>query len=541
MLEVLVIGAGFSGLAMIPRLRSLGLQFRVIEAGSDVGGTWYWNRYPGARTDSEAWYYCYSTDKELLDSWDWSERYPSQPEVLRYLRHVAERDGYYQHITFNSKMQRAEYAPDARAWTVTTSAGETIRAKNIVLGLGVLSEPYLPAFKGIEQFGGEWYRTGRWPKQEPDFRGKKVAVIGTGATGVQLIPIVAEQAAQLTVFQRTANYIIPAQNHPLGEEQRKRIREDYDAIWAKVRSHAFGMPFEVTGRRAVEATAAEREAVFEECWQRGGFRYLFETYDDILVDAAANEHAAEFIRQKIRQTVKNPVTAELLCPKDHPYGGKRPPGSHGYFETFNRENVHLVDVKTNPIAEITATGIRLHDGSHFDADVIIFATGFDGYTGAFTAVDIVGEKGVSLREHWRQGPRNFLGLMVSGFPNLFFVNGPLVPFANNPPIVEVAADAVTRLLAYQHKNHLETIGITRKEEDFWIKEAVDRANETLVPLGNEANNWGAGANIPGKAVAILHYMGGLAKFSELINQEIAEGFPHFEKHKARTAKALENA
>lgn len=340
------------------------------------------------------------------------------------------------------------------------------------------------------------------------------------------------------MFQRTANYIIPAQNHLLGDEQRRRIRAEYDAIWERVRGHAFGMPFEVTGRRAVEATPAERQAVFEECWRRGGFRYLFETYDDILVDPVANEYAAEFNCEKIRQTVKDPATAELLCPKDHPYGGKRPPGSHDYFETFNRSNVALVDVNGNAIEEITRTGIRLQDGTHYEADVIIFATGFDGYTGAFTAVDIVGEGGQTLRAHWRKGPRNFLGLIVSGFPNLFFVNGPLVPFANNPPIVEKAADTVTQVLVYLRKNDIETVDIPRQAEDFWIKEAVDRANETLVPLGSEANNWGAGANIPGKAVAILHYMGGLAKYSELLDQEIAAGFPHFIMHKAHAESAI---
>jgi cation diffusion facilitator CzcD-associated flavoprotein CzcO len=527
-LEVIIVGAGMGGLAMLHHVQNeLQMSVRALEAGSDVGGTWYWNRYPGARTDSEAWYYCFSFAKDLLQQWDWNERYPSQPEVLEHIRAFADHFDLRKNVQFGSKVQTARYLADENLWCVTTTKGETFRSKYLIFAFGPSVEPYVPDIKGLDRFGGEWYQTQRWPNSKPDFRGKRVGLIGTGSTGIQLAPIIAETAAHLTVFQRTANYVLPIRNHALDQKMREDIRANYDAIWHKVRSHSFGMPFENSGRLAVETSQEERQNIFEEGWRKGGFRYLFETFDDILVNAEANKAAADFIREKIRQTVKDPHTAELLCPKDHPYGGKRPPGGNGYYEMFNRDNVSLVDIKKNVISEITPEGIRLADGTQNDLDVIIFATGFDNVTGPFTAIEIYGEGGVLLRDKWKQGPRTFLGLATSGFPNMFMVNGPLTPFANIPPCIEKTAAWISTYLSHLRENEVRRAEILPTAEDEWIKEVEDCGNMTLVPLGEEANSWVLGANIPGKAIAMLTYLGGLNTFIDKCDDEMAKGYPHF--------------
>ena len=526
-IEVLVIGAGFSGLALLRHVLKLDLPVRVIEAGSDVGGTWYWNRYPGARTDTESWYYCLSHDKDLLQQWDWKERYPGQAEVLEYLRHVADRYDYRKYITFNTRMDNARFDGERNRWIVTLSTGEVVSAHYLVSAMGILSKPYLPDFKGISSFRGDILQTQKWPHEEPDFTGKRVLLIGTGASGVQAVPQIAQRAAHLTVFQRTANYVLPQHNHDLDAEHLDEFRKDYDNVWKRVFSHPFAMPFEAAGRKMFDVDAEAQQEILEYGWQRGGFRYLFETFDDIILDEKANAVAAEFIRKKIRETVKDPVTAELLCPKDHPYASKRPPGGHYYFETYNRENVKLVDVKTNVIEEITPTGIRLADGTHYEGDVIVFATGFDGFTGALTDVDIRNHEGRSIREHWSNGVRTFMGLAVSGFPNFLLVCGPLTTFSNIPPVIEKTAEWVGNMLGYLKANGLDKVEVNAAGEEYWVREVADRAAETLVPLATSANNWLAGANIPGKPVGIMLYMGGFHVYCAKAEAEADAQYPHF--------------
>ena len=525
--DIVIVGAGFSGIQMLRNARALGLSALVLEAGSDIGGTWYWNRYPGARTDSEAWYYCYSSDPELLESWDWSERYPGHAEMRDYFRTIAERYDVRRDIQFNTKMKSARYVADENTWHITTGDGKTLTCQFLATAMGIMSEKFLPDIEGIDRFKGERYVTAQWPKTEPDFRGKRVGVVGAGASAVQAVPLIAEEAASVTVFQRTANFVLPAENHALTPGDRKAIRERYDAIWDKARGHFFGMPFEAAGRLAAQTPAEEREAIFEKYWARGGFRFIFETFDDILTDPAANELAAEFIRKKIRETVKDPQTAEDLCPVGYPFGGKRPPNGTNYYETFNRENVDLVNLRRTPIDAITETGIRTAD-REFEFDVIVFATGFDAVTGAFTSIDIVGEDGTTLREHWKDGPRTLYGVGSHNFPNLFMVFGPQTPFSNNPLVIEKSAQIIADLIAHMRENGLVRAEVTTEGEAYWTKEVEDRANDTVVPMGADAHSWIFGSNIPGKARAPVFYFGGLGPYRELCDREAKDGYPHIE-------------
>jgi cyclohexanone monooxygenase len=522
-----VIGAGFSGLRMLMHARDLGLSVCVLEAGTDVGGTWYWNRYPGARTDSEAWYYCYSFSEKLLADWNWNERYPGHQEMRSYLGHVADRFDLRRDIRFESRVTSARYLKESGRWEVTTQSGQRLTGHFLVSGMGILSNPYKPDFKGLDQFKGEWYQTARWPRVEPDFRGKRVGIIGTGATAIQAIPIIAQTAGHLTVFQRTPNYVVPARNHPLDDAKRGELKGRYDQIWDAARGHPFGMPFQPSGKVCAAASPEEREKAFEEGWQKGGFRYLFETYDDILVNQEANDAAAEFIRRKIRETVKDPVTAELLCPQGYPYATKRPPVGHFYYEAFNRDNVTLVDVSSSAIEEITPTGIRTRDSQH-ELDVIIFATGFDVFTGALTSIDIIGEQGRTLKEKFQDGPQCYLGLAMQEFPNLLMIDGPLTPFANIPLVVEAMADWIHAFLSHMRKNGYSRFEVKATAEREWVDHCNDVVAMTLVPKGATANSWLMGANIPGKAKSVNLYMGGLPAFSQRLEQEMEKEFPSFE-------------
>jgi cation diffusion facilitator CzcD-associated flavoprotein CzcO len=524
--DVVIVGAGFSGLRSLMHVRSLGLRACVLETGSDVGGTWYWNCYPGARTDSESWYYCFSFDSELLDEWDWTERYPGQPEMHRYLSHVAERFELRRDIRFNTKLTAAHYHSDDRCWDIQTEGGARMRARFIVMGVGILSTPNLPDFAGLQDFRGEIYVTSRWPKQSPDFSRKRVGIIGTGATGVQAIPIISQVADRLTVFQRTPNYVVPAHNHDLSAADREDIKARYQQIWSKARAHAFAMPYESSGRTAATTPDAERRTIFEEGWAKGGFRYMFETFDDLLVDSAANEAASDFIREKIKEIVVDPVTAEMLCPQGYPYGTKRPPAGHFYYEAFNRKNVELVNISKSPIQEITESGIRTADGHH-DLDVIIFATGFDVYTGPFTSIDIVGEGGLTMKDKFSEGPVTYQGLAVNGFPNMIVINGPLSPFANMPVIVEKTSDWMKACIAHMQEHGFTRMEVDQAAEQRWLDEVQKLASMTLIPEGAKANSWLTGANIAGKAHRVSIYMGGYVEFAKHLDQEIAEAFPNF--------------
>ncbi len=522
--DAVVIGAGFGGLRMLHELRELGLDVQVIEAGTDVGGTWYYNRYPGARTDSESWVYAFSFSKELQDEWDWTEKYPSQTEALAYLQYAADRFDMRRHIRFRTRVTAAAYDEVKNIWRVQTDQGDTITCRYLVTATGPLSTPWKPDFPGIDSFKGEWYLTGRWPKEKVDFAGKRVCIIGTGATAVQVIPLVAQTAAHLTVFQRTPNYVMPARNAPLTEFEREWMRANYDEIWALAHKHVFGFALEPAGRNGGDVSPEEQQRILERAWEIGGFRFLFETFDDILTDADTNELVAEFIRNKIRAIVKDPETAELLCPKCHPVAARRPPLGHFYYETFNRDNVSLVDVRDNPITEITPRGVRTAT-DEYDADIIIFATGFDAVTGTLMAMDIRGRGGAALEDKWHGGPQTYLGMTIDGFPNLFMVGGPQSPFANIPVVIDGCVDWIGRAIRHLRENDHATMEPTPEAVTQWGVHMNDLVNVTL--MHKAKRSWFMGDNIPGKPHAVLFYFGGAGNYRQECLAAAEKGFEGF--------------
>jgi cation diffusion facilitator CzcD-associated flavoprotein CzcO len=525
-LDAVVVGAGFGGLRMLHELRGLGCSVKVLEAGSDVGGTWYWNRYPGARTDSEAWVYCYSFDDALLAEWDWSERFPTQPEVLRYLQHVADRLDLRKDIQFDSRVASAHYEEDANRWVVATESGERFACTYLICATGLLSAPYEPPFPGRGRFEGESYLTARWPKQPVDLAGKRVAVVGTGASGVQVIPVVARIASELTVFQRTPNYVLPARNHVIEDAQRHAIKAGYAAIWQQVRQQVFAFAMEPAGRVANDVTPEQRRQILDAGWESGGFRYIFETFDDILVDAGSNAAASEFVREKIRAIVADGTTATLLCPTDHPLVGKRPPLGHFYYEAFNRDNVCLVDVREDPIVEVTPTGLRT-ESHEYEFDVIIFATGFDAATGALRQMDLRGRGGETINAKWAAGPRTHLGIMVDDFPNMFMVSGPQSPFANIPPIIENTVRWIGQAIVHMRDHGQECMEATPEAVAAWCAHLTDLVNATVVSEGAAAHSWFVGANIPDKPHVAQLYFGGAPGYFEACQREVECNYAGF--------------
>ena len=414
--DAVVIGAGFSGLYLNWRLRdTMGLDVQVIEAGDEVGGTWYWNRYPGARCDSESYMYCFAFDRDLMQDWEWSGKYPEQPEILRYLTHVADRFDLRRNIRFGTRVTAAHFDEAANRWDVITDQGDRYRCRWLITGIGCLSSGQIPDFPGRDRFQGEAYHTGSWPHEGVDFAGKRVIVIGTGSSGVQSIPVIARQCEHLTVLQRTPQYMIPARHATVDSSVLDTIKQDYDAIFDKARHSMGGFPYDVTDRSALSVSDEERQAIYEETWAQGGFKFIFGSFSDLRTNLDASETAAEFIRAKIRQTVHDPEVAERLTPRDHPFGSKRTLIDTDYFETYHRPNVTLVDLNASPIEEITETGVRTSDGL-IEADVIVYATGFDAMTGSFNRIDIRGRGGERLRDKWAAGPLTYLGLSVAGFP-----------------------------------------------------------------------------------------------------------------------------
>jgi cyclohexanone monooxygenase len=522
--DAVVVGAGFAGLRMLHELRRLGLSARVVEAGDDVGGTWYWNRYPGARTDTESWAYAFSFSKELQDEWDWKERFPTQPETLNYLRYAADRLDMRRDIQFSSRVRAAVYREADRTWEISTDRDDDYTCTYFITAAGVLSTPYQPDFPGLGEFAGQWYVTGRWPHEEVDFAGKRVAVIGTGATAVQIIPIVAHTAAHVTVFQRTPNYVLPARNYTLTSDERRAIRANYDDIWARAREHFFAFPWEPAGRVTTDVSPEERQKILERGWEAGGFRFIFETFDDILVDERANELAAEFVRDKIRTIVRDPETAELLCPKDYPLAGKRPPLGHFYYETFNRENVSLVDVSDNPITGITRTGVRT-SSEEYGADIIVFATGFDAVTGGLVNIDIRGRGGVTLRGKWADGPRTHLGIGVDGFPNMFMICGPQSPFANIPVVIDGIVHWISQAITYLREHGLAAMEPTSMAVEAWRGHVEDLVNATVLPKGKRS--WFLGDNVPGKPHVVLFHFGGAGLYRRECQAAADGGFEGF--------------
>jgi cyclohexanone monooxygenase len=520
--DAVVVGAGFGGLRMLHELRELGLSVKVLEAGTDVGGTWYWNRYPGARTDTESWAYIVNFSEELNAEWDWSERFPTQPEVLRYLRHVADRFDMRRDIQFNTRVNSAIYDGGADRWSVTTERGEVFRCTYLISASGLLSVGQEPPFPGLDSFQGEWYQTSNWPKEPVDLTGKRVAVVGTGATAVQVIPEVAHVAEHVTVFQRTPNYVMPARNHPLTDARRAEIKRNYNAIWQQACRQVFAFPMDPAGRTIADVTPAERQQVLEAGWEAGGFRYIFETFDDMLVDEDCNAAAAEFAREKIRAIVKDPATAELLCP-DYPIAAKRPPLGHFYYEAFNRENVTLVDVSDSPIREVTRTGLSTQTDD-YEFDVIIFAVGFDAATGALMHMDVRGAAGETITDKWAAGPQTYLGICVAGFPNMFMISGPQSPFANIPVVIDNMVRWIGEAITHIRENGYARMEATREAEADWgvlIKQLLDA---TILGKGAKVHSWFLGANIPGKPVNVLFYFGGAGNYFDHCQRVLDAGF-----------------
>jgi len=535
--EAVVIGAGFSGLYMLHRLRNvMGLTVRLFEAGDGVGGTWYWNRYPGARSDSDSYVYCYSFDEDLWQEWTWSERYPEQHEIRAYLEHVAERFDLNRDITLGTRVTAAAFDEETGTWTVRTDTGAAIRTRYLITGVGALSASNTPDFPGIDSFQGDSYHTGQWPHEGVDFTGKAVGVIGTGASAVQAVPLIARQATDLTVFQRTANYIVPARNGPVDPAVSAARKRDYQGIWDRVRASYFGFELNFISKGALEASPEERERELMARWEQGGFGIWLGSYVDIFFNDEANATVREFLHDRIRETVDDPETAELLIPKGYPFGCKRNPLDSGYFETFNLPHVHLVDVKSNPIASITKQGVRLEDGTEYTFDAIVYATGFDAMTGPLNAIDIRGRGGLLLRDKWAEGPRTYLGLTSAGFPNLFMITGPQSPsvLSNMPVSIEQHVEFIGRIIGDMRARGAETIEPTGPAEDAWVAHNQELAEATLFPT---ADTWYMGANIPGKPRVFLPHLGFVGPYRQKCDEVAASGYEGFVFDGAQPAQA----
>jgi cyclohexanone monooxygenase len=523
--DVIVVGAGFAGMYMLYRLRGQGFTARVYEQGDGVGGTWYWNRYPGARCDVESMQYSYSFSDELQQEWDWSERYAPQPEILKYANHVADRFNLRPDIQFSTRVERAVFDERANTWSITLSDGKAVTARFVVLATGCLSNARMPEIKGLDNFEGKVYHTGHWPHESVDFTGQRVAVIGTGSSGIQSVPVIAGQASHLTVFQRTANFSIPARNATLTEEERQAIRAKYPEIRRFAREEARnGIYTEMPDRGAHDDGDNERRAKYEARWNHGGLTFM-SVYNNLGLDKAANDTAADFVREKIAEIVEDPETAKLLQPNSHPIGTKRICIDTEYFSTFNRPNVTLVDIKSNPIEEITANAVRT-GGKEYVVDALVLATGFDAMTGSVAKIDIRGRNGQTLNQKWAEGPRTYLGLMSAGFPNLFVITGPGSPSVLSNMIVSIEqhVDWITDCVTYMRDRNLDTMEATKDAEDRWVAHVNEVAYTTLYP---QANSWYMGANVPGKPRIFMPYIGGVGPYRQICNGVAAKGYKGF--------------
>jgi cyclohexanone monooxygenase len=523
-IDVAIVGAGFSGLYMLHRLRELGLRARIIERAHGVGGTWYWNRYPGARCDIESIDYSYSFDESLTHDWRWTERYSAQPEILAYIEHVTDRFELRKDITFGTTVQAATWSETANEWALDCDTGETVRTTYCVMATGCLSVTKQPDFPGLDQFEGRWYHTGQWPHRPVDFTDKTVAVVGTGSSGIQVITDIGERAGHLYVLQRTPNYSMPAHNRPLTDDEfedaisrfaeRRRVCKLSDA----------GVPQPPPTEATFDVTSEQRHLRYEEGWQRGGINSLSAAFTDFFVDEKANVMAQEFARGKIRQIVRDPTTAALLSPQHH-IGTKRTCTDIGYFETYNRDNVELIDVRSNPIDMITRTGIQLRDG-YIDVDIIVFAIGFDAITGALADIAIRGTDGSLLSEKWADGPRTLLGLQSAGYPNLFMITGPGSPsvLSNMLVSIEQHVDWIANCLVHLRNLGLDRIDAAPAAEERWMAHIDQLAAGTLYP---QANSWYLGANIPGKARVFMPYVAGCGQYRMECDDVADRGYEGF--------------
>ncbi|WP_441234767.1 flavin-containing monooxygenase [Bradyrhizobium sp. 930_D9_N1_4] len=523
--DVVVVGAGFAGMYMLHRLRGLGFSVRVYEQGDGVGGTWYWNRYPGARCDVESMQYSYSFSEELQQEWDWSERYAPQPEILKYANHVADRFDLRRDIQFDTRVERAVFDERAKRWSVTISGGKTVQAQFVVLATGCLSNARRPDIKGLDNFKGAVYHTGNWPHDDVDFTGLRVGLIGTGSSGIQSAPVIAQQAKHLTVFQRTANFSIPARNAALTDEERDIFRKKYPEIRQFAREVARnGIYAEQPDRGALDDSDETRNGKYAARWERGGLTFMY-VYNNLGLERSANDTAANFVRGKIAEIVKDPETAKLLQPDSHPIGTKRICIDTDYFAAFNRPNVSLVDIKANPIEEITADAVRVAGKDH-EVDALVMATGFDAMTGSVVKIDISGRDGERLNRKWEEGPKTYLGLMSAGFPNLFIITGPGSPSVLSNMIVSIEqhVDWIADCLVHMRKGGLATMEAGREAEEKWVAHVNEVAHGTLYP---QANSWYMGANIPGKPRIFMPYIGGVGVYRRICDEVAAKGYEGF--------------
>lgn len=524
--DAVVVGAGFTGIYALYRLREMGLTAQVFERGDGVGGTWFWNQYPGARCDVESIDYQYSFSQELVTGWQWTERYPAADEIVRYLNHVVDTFGLRDGIKLNTTVTSAVYDEAAKTWTVKTDAGDEVIATFLIFGTGCLSVPQEPKFKGLEKFTGEWFHTGAWPKTEPSYAGKRVAVVGTGSSGVQVIPVVAEKAAELTVFQRTANYVMPAFNRSYGEGEYADMAANFPERRRKTELSITGLPYDETGKAIAEIPHEEAIAILDERWTMGGLP-MYAAFTDVIFNPESNKVPAEYFAAKIREVIKDEKLADMLTPKGYAFATKRLCVGTNYYETFLRDNVDLVSIADNPIAEITENGIKLEDGSEYEFDMIIFATGYDAMTGALNKIDIRGADGHVLKEEWKNGPVAYLGVAVAGYPNMFLVTGPGSPsvFSNMVVSIEQHVDWIADAIKNMRDKDAAAIQVAPEAQDAWVAHVNEVANMTLHV---KTNSWYMGANIPGKPRVFMGYLGGVGPFRAKCDEVAANDYEGFE-------------
>lgn len=523
--DVLVVGAGFAGMYMLIQCRRLGLSARVLEAGPSVGGTWYWNRYPGLRCDVESMEYSYSFDPELQKEWDWPERYSAQPDILKYANHVADRYDLRHDIDFDARVNEAHYDEATGLWSVTAGRVGTKTARFVVMATGCLTVPKDVNIPGVGDFRGEVYHTARWPETPVDFSGKRVGVIGTGSSGIQVIPILAQQARHLTVFQRTPSYTLPAKNRPLTAAEREAVRARYDALRAEARAHMVGIPSPMHAMSAFDVSDEARRRIYDQCYDNGLPFAMMVSFGDTLLDEKSNATVQEYLGQRLRARIRDPRLAEHLIPKGQYVGSRRMCIDTDYYETFNRSNVTLRDLRDNPIERIAAAGVQLRDGFE-PLDCLVFATGYDAITGALLAMDIRGRGGLSLRACWEHGPKAMMGLMIAGFPNLFTVTGPGSPsvFSNVLVSIEQHVEWIANCLRHMKKEGLRSIEPTNEAQEKWVEHVNQVAESTLVPRGDA---WYSGSNVPGKPRVFAPYIGGVGAYRKLCDDVAAAGYRGF--------------
>ena len=522
--EVIAVGAGFAGISLSYNLREAGLSVKIFDRAPEIGGTWTWNRYPGAATDSESYYYCLTFSKEILQEWSWTKRYPGWEETQAYLKFVMDKCALWPMFQLNTEVISAEFDSDTGLWKVQTGDSEIHTCKYFISAMGMISQPVIPSISGQDRFKGPLFHSSRWP-DGLDVTGKRVGIIGAGATTVQMMPVVAETAAQVSVFQRTPNFVLPAMQKDMTPEWEREIKDNYDDIIAKCRNHMFGMAFEQPpGRNAVDTSPEEVQRIFEEHW-KGSFRWVFETFDDLLGSAEANQMASDFITNKIKEKVNDPELAELLTPKGYPLFAKRPPLDHGYYEAFNRDNVKLIDIKNHePIEEITETGVQTTKNL-YEFDMIVLATGFQAYTGALEAIDIRGTSGRTLREKWQYESKSIMGVYAAEYPNFFMITGPQAPFANLPTSIEQNVAYITNCIKKMEAEGYDLFHPSQEAEDEWTAHTAEIHNQTLMAQGDRVHSWMMGANIEKKTPRVLIYFGGAHIYYDKLQESADAGFP----------------